>query len=155
MRPLVTTDDGRACRAAFIQYGAGAMPRLFSILALVLTLIPGACSKNPRDEARARLGAVNTDDLRYDAARIYKQAHAVPGPEFVVLKPDRWPESFKKLKPLRVGIYRDGFAFALGGEAETEWGIHVYPTGMTQGRAGKAGLFEKLADGVFWYKLSR
>lgn len=129
------------------------MSRLLFVLLLILAAFFTGCSNDPIGDARARLSGVNVAALRLDAAKIYKQLHAAPGPEFIALMPKKWPDSFKKLSPLRVGVYRDGFAFALGGEADSEWGLHVFPTGMNQVRATGSGRFEKLADGVFWYSL--
>lgn len=131
------------------------MIRLVKILAIVLAVALAACERSPLADARARVELANVEQIRYEAARIYKQVHAIPGPEYVVLKPAQWPGSFKTLKPMRVGVYRDGFAFALGGEADKEWGIHIVPTGMASKRPAAAAKFEKLAEGAYFYALGQ
>jgi hypothetical protein len=86
-----------------------------------------------------------------DAARIYKQLYASPGTTYVPLKPSLWPGSFKKLKPLRVGVYPNGFALALDGVADSETGIHVVPLGLNTAPTSAHAQYELLFEGVYWY----
>jgi hypothetical protein len=122
----------------------------FTAVAIAAILLAG-CSQ-PQSEARERLGKVDTKQLRLDAARLYNQLHAGPGPEFVALKPARWPESFKKLQPIRVGCYGDGFAFVFSGTQGSESGIHVQPTGMDKVPHGTHLRYERLEEGVYWFQ---
>jgi hypothetical protein len=124
--------------------------RFFSLSVLCAAALLGGCSE-PRDDAKARLKTVNAAELRTDAARIYKQLYASPGADYVPLKPSLWPASFKKLKPLRVGVYPNGFALAIEGSGELETGLHVVPLGLTATPTSSHAKYEQLQEGVYWY----
>lgn len=109
------------------------------------------CSR-PQDDALARLKSVDTTVLRTEAARLYKQLHATPGPEFTAIKSPAWPPTFQKLKPLRVGCYHDGFAIVLERHGSQETGIHVQPIGMDTQPHGAVTRYERLAEGIYWYQ---
>jgi len=113
-----------------------------------------ACS-NRREQIRTRLSQANLPELRKDAARLY--VHLRPGraPEFIALKKTQWPESFKKLQPIRVGCYKDGFTLVMEGEAASERGLHIVPIGMTVTPAAESVRYEKLEEGIYWYELGK
>jgi hypothetical protein len=121
----------------------------FVLLPLLVLLLAG-CSK-PRDDARSRLRGVDVSALRLDAARIYKQLYASPGPAYIPLKPTMWPATFKTLKPQRVGVYPNGFALALDGSADSETGIHIVPQGLSVKPTSAHVRYELLSEGVYWY----
>jgi hypothetical protein len=68
------------------------------------------------------------------------------------LKPGDWPETFKQLKPVRVGSYEDGFAFILNGVAGSETGLHVQPQGMDKTPEAKLFRYERLQEGIFAFQ---
>ncbi len=125
--------------------------RTLRVVVVGCVILIGACSR-PQDDAIALLKTVDTAVLRMEAARIYKQLHSSPGPEFTVIKSPQWPATFKQLKPLRVGCYRDGFSLVLKREGSRETGIHVQPTGMDKQPRGAVTQYQKLEAGIYWYQ---
>lgn len=123
---------------------------IFLVVALFLT----ACT-DPRKTAQTQIHEIGVPRLRYDAALLYKQLFAGPTTEYLTLKPSQWPASFKLLAPRQVGASLDGFTLALTGEATRESGIHITPTGMTLAPKATHAKFEKIADGIHWYSISK
>jgi hypothetical protein len=125
------------------------------LLLLLLALLAGGCG-NPRDEAAARLRSVPAVELRNDAARLHTQFLSAPGQQHVPLMPFHWPESTKKLEPVRVNLYRDGLAIALRLEPGVEFGIHVLPLGVNAPPAASPHVqYERIEDGIYFYTLQR
>jgi hypothetical protein len=99
---------------------------------------------------------IGAEQLRKDAAILYKDLFSSTAPAFASLKQDSWPESFRKIAPLSVGAYADGFSLAMEHEGGEEAGLYVVPVQMdlqpaTRGRAH----FEPIADGIYWYTFRR
>ena len=125
--------------------------RLFVVF---VSLLAASCS-DTRHQARARLDASIASVLRQDAARVYEEFLEKTGADFIALKTTQWPDSFKRFAPLRVGIYRDGVALALEGNASAEKGIHIFPLGKDPTpRIGRTK-YEQLECGVYWYALGK
>ena len=122
----------------------------FLSAALFLT----ACT-DPRKTAQAQIYEIGVPRLRYDAALLHKQLFAGPSTEYLTLKPSQWPPSFKLLSPQQVGASLDGFSLAISGEASSESGIHITPTGMSLAPKATHAKFEKIADGIYWYSISK
>ncbi len=128
--------------------------RRFFLAAATIAAV-AACS-DTRTEAVARITPEEAKELRIDASQLYKDLQEKRlTSQYLPLKPAVWPERFKKYKPLRVGLYRDGLALALEGSTSNEQGIHVTPIAMdlepTRGRIE----YEKIQDGVYWYRLGK
>jgi hypothetical protein len=113
-----------------------------------------ACSDS-RHAAARKITPAEAKELRLQAARFYLDFRGRGAPEYVSLKPSLWPEAFKKLRPLRVGIYIDGVALAMEGNAATEQGIHIVPIAMDLMKPRGSVHYEKIQDGVYWYRLGK
>ena len=126
--------------------------RTLAACALILLLV--ACSDSRKDIA-ARITPEEAKELRLDAGRLYKELREKRAPEFLPVRPPRWPARFKKYKPMRVGVYRDGVVLALEGDALAEQGIHILPVAMdlapTRGRVK----YDKIQEGIYWYQLGK
>lgn len=122
---------------------------IFCALALGLA----GCSE-PEDAARERVQKVGIEPLRKDSGRLNRDYFAAPGKEFITLKQPLWPKTFSALQPLRVTVYRDGAALALGGDAgSTEWGVFVVPDGLIYTPpATKTIRYRVVKEGVFIYR---
>ena len=123
-----------------------------SILAVAAGVLIAGCS-NPRKEASDLITPEEAKALRIDAGQVYKdiQEKRVAS-EYVPLKPNVWPARFKKYKPLRVGLYRDGIALAIEGDAANEQGIHITPVAMDLAPSRGRVRYEKIQTGVYWYR---
>ena len=122
-----------------------------ALLLLVSAALLVSCSKRA-DSVEATLKAVGPEQLRHDAAVIYKQAFSARGTRFVVIPKNAWPASFRRFQPIRVGAYLDGCSLTLATTPQTESGVYVVPLHMERVPAENAGTrFEKLADGIFRY----
>ena len=131
------------------------MRSLRCCLPLLAALLCTACD-SPRDDATRRLRNVAVADLQTDAARLHTQFFAAPSQDYFPLKPEQWPESTKKLRPLRIGLYRDGLAIALREEPGVEFGLHIVPRGVPEPPAPTPYThYERLEEGVYWYTLQR
>jgi hypothetical protein len=117
-------------------------------------LFVAACSDS-RAKARAQLDPGHTSELRRDATRVYEEFLAKTGVDFIALKTTQWPESFKRFAPLRVGIYRDGVALALEGNASAEKGLHILPLQMNAIAPTGRAQYERMGEGVYWYALGK
>lgn len=124
-------------------------------LIITCTALLSACSDLRKDTV-GKITAEEAKDLRLDAAKLYIEYRKILGAEYIPLKPAAWPESFKKYKPLRVGMYRDGVALALDGAAPTEQGIHVVPSSMEAAPISSGRItYDRIQDGVFWYRMEK
>jgi hypothetical protein len=127
---------------------AGSLPCYF---AAAFSLLLAACS-DPRERAGKTLEKVTADQLRRDAAVLYKRLFAGHGTDFVVVRAKDWPESFQRFSPIRVGAYSDGMSLALESRDSGEAGIYIVPATMEhQPSLAHGGRFERMADGVYWY----
>jgi len=116
-------------------------------------LLEAGCAPNPRKRAEAELRHGAAEQLRLDAARLYKDTFSGHGrPDFVEVWYKEWPASFEKLRPLHVGVYHDGISIALQTHDGGESGLYIVPQSMEHQPTDERGAkFEQLADGVFWY----
>lgn len=103
--------------------------------------------------ASKRLDVVDVEALRRESGRLNRDFFAAPGFEFIGLKQSLWPKTLAQLKPLRVTLYRDGAAVALGGDAGSdEWGLFVVPEGFEKAPPDTRTIrYSKLREGVFYY----
>ncbi len=124
------------------------------ILLLFALAILASCS-DPRAQAKSRLQALDKQSLRLDAAKLYKQIYAAPGPDFLALKQSQWPETFSALKPINVSCHRDGFSIALTDDSINETGLHIQPLGITAPPSASSILYERIEDGIYWYSLKK
>lgn len=127
------------------------MHRIF--LLFVLAMI-ASCS-DPRAQAKNRLQGLDKQALRLDAARLYKQIYAAPGPDYLVLKATQWPENFSALKPIRISCHRDGFSIALTDDSIHETGLHIQPLGITTPPPAGSVKYERIEEGIYWYSLRK
>ena len=125
------------------------------ICAVAAAFVVAGCS-DPRKETVDLITTAEAKALRIDASQLYKeiQEKRVVS-EYFPLKPTVWPARFKKYKPLRVGVYRDGVALAIEGDAANEQGIHVTPIAMDLAPARGRVRYERIQDGVYWYRLGK
>jgi hypothetical protein len=119
-----------------------------------LWLALGACTQ-PRERVTTQITPESAKELRLEAAKLYKQLRASPAPEYIPLKKNVWPAAFVRLSPERVGLYRDGVALAMEGNASTEKGVHIVPQGMEFSPPTGRARYEKLQEGIFWYSLGK
>ena len=121
------------------------------LLLLVAALLVSSCGEE-ENSVESIITAVGPEQLRRDAAVLYKQAFAASNTRFAVISKSTWPASFRRFRPIRVGAYRDGFSLTLATTPQTESGIYVVPSGMELSPAQTTGTkFEKVADGIFRY----
>ena len=126
--------------------------RYFRLVLIPVVLVLAACS-DPEAVVRSRLKAMNVDSLRSESGRLNRDFFAAPGLEFSALKQTAWPKAFREMKPLRVTLYKDGAALALGGDAgATEWGVFVVPPGLTYAPPTTRTIrYRAVGEGVFFY----
>lgn len=100
---------------------------------------------------------VGAESLRREAALLYKEMHGSAGAGFAVVPKKEWPNSFRRIEPVRVGCYADGFSLALSTDADTEQGLYIVPEEFARREPAAAGRtrFEPLAEGVYWYEFAR
>ena len=129
------------------------MERKRSLVFCALELVLVGC-REPEAVARERVQKVGIGPLRKDSGRLNRDYFGAPGKEFITLKQPLWPKTFSALQPLRVTIYRDGAALALGGDAgSTEWGVFVVPDGLIYTPpATKTIHYRVIQEGVFIYR---
>lgn len=126
-------------------------------VALIFTCLGllSACS-DLRKDVVGKITPKIAKDLRLEAAKLYIEYRKILGAEYIPLKPAAWPESFRKYKPLRIGMYRDGIALALEGAAPMEQGIHVVPSSMGSAPASSGRItYDRIQDGVYWYRMEK
>lgn len=121
-------------------------------LLLLAAVLSGCDGELPREKAEKRLRSSDLARLRHDAAVLYKNLHAGTGPAYAVIKESGWPESFRALGPVEVGVYADGFTLAFEQSGQIEAGVYVTPSQMdVTPQATERARFERLADGIYWY----
>jgi hypothetical protein len=125
----------------------------FRLPAAAIALCAFASCSDPGADARARIKQADVKKLRFEAAKLYKQLRAAPGPDYIAVKKSLWPASFAALKPRTVGLHIDGFAVALVGESGSESGVHIVPATMTVVPSGTRARYERIEDGIYWYSL--
>jgi hypothetical protein len=110
-----------------------------------------SCGKST-DSIELLVKAVGPEQLRRDAAVLYKQAFSAHTTSFVVIQKSAWPASFRRFDPIRVGAYLDGFSLTLESTPLSESGVYVVPLDIDRIPAQAAGThFERIADGIFRY----
>lgn len=131
------------------------MSFLRAILLVACALVCVGCA-DPRGRAEGVLRKGGAQPLRREAALLYKEMYAASGrPDFVEISFKKWPESFRKLRPIHVGAYRDGFTIAMRTHDGGESGLYVVPESMDyEPKAAPGVSFEKLAEGIFWFRFS-
>lgn len=98
----------------------------------------------------------NTTELRTDVARLHTQLLHAPEADYLPLKSNWWTERIRKLKPLRVGLYRDGLMVALREEPGFEYGLHIIPQSVTRIPSPSPYVqFERIEEGAYSYTLQR
>ena len=133
---------------------ANPMPA-FRLLLLLIALSLAACS-DPRSKVRSRLRHADVPELRAEVARLYTRLFPAPGPNLIPVRPEMWPASILKLRPLRLNLYRDGLAVTLEASPGFEYGIHILPTGDAEPpRSSERTQYEKLRDGICYFVQKR
>jgi hypothetical protein len=131
------------------------MSTLHRWLLIGAALLCAGCG-DPRHQTQRTLGQAGIAPLRHDAALFYKDLFVTPENRDFVLKLDKCPASFQRFQPLRVRAYPDGFALAIREARGDEEGLYVVPDGMDlELRSGHSAQFEKMADGIYWYRFTR
>ena len=126
--------------------------RCLPFLAALLLI---ACD-SPRTEVLARLRKSNAAELRTDAARLHTQLLHTSDQDYIPLKSNWWTERIRKLKPLRVGLYRDGLAIALREEPGFEYGLHIIPQSVARIPNPSPYIqYDRIEDGIYSYTLKR
>jgi hypothetical protein len=124
------------------------------LFATAAVLLATACS-DVRTVATTKITPEEAKELRIDASQLYKELRQKRTAEYLPVKPALWPDRFKKYKPLRVGLYRDGVALALDGNASGEQGIHITPIAMDLDPSATRIRYDRIQDGVYWYRLGK
>jgi len=128
---------------------------LLRALLLLATLSFTACT-DPRSNAQSRLRHADLAELRADVARLHTRLFLAPGAPVVALRPEMWPPSVLKLRPLRLNLYRDGLAVTIQAAPGFEYGIHIAPTGPAEPpKSTDRTQFEKLQDGICYFAQKR
>ena len=123
-------------------------------LLLLLAALLLSCGKQA-NSIESIVKEVGPEQLRRDAAVLYKQAFSSRHKRFVLIQKDTWPASFQRFEPIRVGAYQDGFSLTLATTPQLESGVYVVPWDMERVPAQTVGThFEKLADGIFRYSFT-
>lgn len=125
---------------------------------LVRLLIAGfiltcaGCGTDARKDAEKALKTIGASELRREAANFYKELFVAPNGKFFVPKYDQWPRSFRRLEPLNVRAYTDGFSLTLLDDRTGEQGLYIVPAGMDgTPREGRNARFQKIDEGIYWY----
>lgn len=133
---------------------ANPMPA-FRLLLILAVLSFAACS-DPRSIARSRLRRVDVAELRTEVAQLYTRMFATPGSHLVPVRPEMWPATILKLRPLRLNLYRDGLAVTLHAEPGFEYGIHIVPTDASDLlKSTERTQYEKVQDGICYFAQKR
>ena len=56
---------------------------------------------------------------------------------------------------MRVGLYNDGVVLAMEGDAATEQGLHILPIAMDLAPSRGRVTYERIQEGVYWYRLGK
>jgi len=111
---------------------------------------------SPRDRAAARVRGSDGEKLRFESARLHTQFFAAQGKEFAPVASALWPECIGKLKPARVGLYKDGLTVALAETDGMESGLHIVPSGVNlHPKDTPTTRYERLAEGIYWYEMKQ
>lgn len=125
------------------------------LLVIGLTVALAGCSDVRKDTART-LRQIGAPTLRSDAAAFYKNLFAAPSGGYILVSPGKCPPTFQRFAPTEVRAYTDGFALALRAEHGAEEGLYVVPAGMDHDpRTAPNTRFERIDDGIFWYRFAR
>ena len=128
--------------------------RTCHLIATALAFAAVGCSH--RGEAEDRLKKVGPEQLRSQAAILYKNIFAGAAPTFRTVRSEDWPESFRAMAPLDVGAYRDGFSLAMQRKGDSESGIYVVPQHMeVSPNPGRLAHFDRIAEGIYWYRFEQ
>lgn len=120
-----------------------------ALLALV------GCAADKRKTSAKILQEVGASGLRQEAAVFYKELFVAPTGRYFLPKEKQWPRTFQSFEPLQVRAYSDGFSLAMRAERGIEEGIYVVPAGMDNvPREGRNARFEKIDDGIYWYRFN-
>jgi hypothetical protein len=123
---------------------------------VVLAAFVLAACDDPRREATSRLRDTSAASLRADATRLHSQFFTSEMRDCFPLTPAQWPESAKKMKPVRVNLYRDGLAIGLRQEPGLETGLHILPLGITTPPVPTPYIeYEPIEVGIYRYSLKR
>jgi hypothetical protein len=125
------------------------------LLLLTAVFLFAGCERDVRPEAERTLQSIGVTTLRREAATFYKDFFTAPEGRYFVPNVDKCPPSFRSFNPIRVRAYPDGFAIALDESHGVEQGLYVVPLSMDdQPRAGRSAEFEKIAEGVYWFRFA-
>jgi hypothetical protein len=125
------------------------------LLTLAAMLLVAGCSRDARHDAEKALHHDGATHLRLEAATFYKDLFTAPEARYFVPNLEKCPPSFRSLNPLRVRAYPDGFAITLLESRGVEQGLYVVPQSMEkEPREGRSAEFEKMADGIYWYRFT-
>ena len=123
---------------------------------LLLTALSFTACTDPRSDARSRLRHADVTELRSDVARLYTRLFLAPGSPVVAVRPEMWPPSILKLRPIRMNLFRDGLAVTLKAAPGFEYGLHIAPTGPAEPpKSTDRTQFEKLQEGVCYFVQKR
>src|SRR4029453_8718984 len=108
-----------------------------------------------RSRAVKAMERVKPEQLRMDVAKYYKDVFAEHRKTIVTLNPTYYSSAFRQLEPKRVTAYPDGFAFCLERSGDAESGLYLVPFGMDhEPKPTSWASFEKVSDGIYWYKFT-
>jgi hypothetical protein len=120
-----------------------------ALLALV------GCGADKREKSTKVLQEVGAPRLRREAATFYKQLFVAPTGHYFLPKENVWPKTFRRFEPLQVRAYSDGFSLAMTAKRGIEEGLYVVPAGMDNvPKEGRNAQFEKIEDGIYWYRFN-
>jgi hypothetical protein len=133
------------------KLGAESMIRGRASIILPFAFVCAGCL-DARSRAIKTVERVNSQRLRTDVAKNYKDIFAEHRKTVVTLNPTYYPWAFRQLEPKRVTAYPDGFAFCLERSGAAESGLYVVPFGMDhEPKPTSWASFEKVSDGIYWY----
>lgn len=113
------------------------------------------CGDPRRRDAERTLHQIGVASLRQDAAAFYKDLFVAPPATYFLPKPNKWPGSFQRFRPLRVRAYPDGFAIAVRERRGLEEGFYVVPLGMDRTpRESRSSHLQKIDEGIYWYRFT-
>ncbi len=125
-------------------------------LLLLLSVLSFTACTDPRSTAASRLRNADVAELRSDVAKLCTRLFLSPGSTMVAVRPEMWPASVLKLRPLRLNLYPDGLAVTVQAEPGFEYGIHIAPTGHSEPPKSTARTqYEKLQDGICYFVQKR
>lgn len=128
---------------------------LLRALLLLAALSFTACT-DPRRNAQSRLRHADVAELRADVAKLHTRLFLAPGSPVLALRPEMWPPSIVKLRPLRLNLYRDGLAVTIQAAPGFEYGLHIAPTGSAEPpKSTDRTQFEKLEEGICYFAQKR